>query len=226
MLAVRRVEPNVTEIHLLVARRQADYRWFYGLHPEEAARECWNRIFQLMPRDMLDATYHQLSRPTPQIAFDIAEFLDADGISELAKIVRVHEIAAAHHGKDPSGGVSAEATKKAEEQIAHAQKFKREQDNLQDLWAERLADDFLKMAPTTQPQHQPTRRKTKTRRPKPKEENVNPKRKTTEAKWRRDWKLISPHFNDGVEIAVIADLLGMSRDRVSRIINWVNAQPK
>lgn len=226
VLALRGLEPNLTELHLLVARRHAGYQWFYGLQPEEAARECWNRIFQLMPREMLDATYHQLPAPMPQIRSDIAEFASARRMSELSRVVHIDQIAAAQYGKDPSGRVSSEAIDKVEEQIANAQKFKREQEKIEDLSPERLADDFLKMAHTTQPPHQQARRKTKARRPKPREENVNPKRKTTEAKWRRDWKLIAPHFNNGVEIAVIAKRLGMSRDRVSRIVRWANAEHK
>ncbi len=222
VLALRGLEPNVTELHLLVARRHGGYQWFYGLQSEEAARECWNRIFQLMPREMLDPSYYQLSPPMRRIRLDLANLVVAGPIGELFRLVRIDEIAVSQYGKDSSGRVSAEARQKVEEQIANAQKFKREQEELQDISPERVADDFLKIAPTTQLLHQQARRKTKARRHRPRE-NVNPKRKTTEAKWRRDWKLIAPHFNNGVEIAVIAKRLGMSRDRVSRIVRWANA---
>lgn len=163
----------------------------------------------------------------PRIRSDIAELAAAGRMGELSRVVHIDEIAATQYGKDASGRVSMEAIQKTEDQIARARTFKREQEKLQDLSPGRLSGDFLKMARTGQPLRQRTRRRTKASRIKAAKENVNPKRKTTEAKWRRDWKLIAPLFNDeGLKITVIATKLGMTRDRVTRIINWANAQHK
>jgi hypothetical protein len=60
------------------------------------------------------------------------------------------------------------------------------------------------------------------RKSKSEKDSTRPKRKTTAAKWRRDWKLIKPLFDEGKEINAIAGLLDMSRERVSKIIAWAD----
>ena len=236
VVAVREFEASVTEILLLVARRQTDYRWVYGLQPEETARESWNQVLLLMPRELWDKPYHPLEHPLAQIRSDIAILAESyQKMSELARLVRVNESAQAQYGVDQSGRATPEAITDVHKQIAQAEIFKREQDTLPGLAPEQLAENFLKLIRPRQQTPRRTRRQLTSPPELPPVEqgqapsaatSAQPKRKTTEAKWRRDWKHIEPLFNQGTEIAVIAKTLGFSRDRVSRIVAWANTKPK
>ncbi len=145
IIAVRESGENRAEIHLLVARRQADYQWFYGLQPEETARECWNQIFQLVPREMWDTTSQQIYRPLPKIGMDIAGLAAQQPISEFAWLARIGEIAEERYGKSQSQQESSAKMDKIRELLAQAEAFKREQHALEELAPDQLAEEFLKM---------------------------------------------------------------------------------
>lgn len=145
ILAVRKLEADETEIMLLVAHRQADYRWVLGLQPEDSARATWNRIMQLLPREVWLTPYRLLDRPLPQIRNDIAGLAEAIQMSELARLVRISESAQAQYGIDELGRATPGAIDQVHKQIAQAKEFKHDQDALQDLTPAQLADRFWQM---------------------------------------------------------------------------------
>jgi hypothetical protein len=147
-------------------------------------------------------------------------------MSELTWLVRVSEIAQKQYGIDSDGRATPEAIAKVRTQIAQAETFKCEQDALVDLSPELLANLFLQAIPESKNAVKRVRRRTQTKQAKDDNDSVRPKRKTTEAEWRRDWKLIEPLFNQRKKIGVIADELRMARERVSAIIAWMTAKPK
>jgi len=227
IITLREIDAQVVEIHLIVAHHQSDYRWVYGLQPDQAARESWNRIVQLIPRESWDKPMQLLGQPIAQIRSDIAELTGPSTRSELARLVRVSEIAQAQYGKDAEGRATPEAIRQVEEQIAQAEQFKREQELLPDLTSEQLADAFLQMSPEPKTKKvKRVRRQTQAKATKDDQDNVNPKRKTTEAIWRMDWQLIEPLFKQREKIGVIARQLHMTREHVSDVIQWATAKPK
>lgn len=160
VVAVREIEVSVTEITLLVARRQAGYQWVYGLQPEDAAHTSWNRLVQLMPREMWDTPYRLLEPPMVQIRSDIAYLVEHKQMSELARLVRISESAQTQFGLDASGRVTDEATAQVHKQIAQAETFKREQDAIPDLTPAQLVDVFWQIIPANKPPGKRVRRRT------------------------------------------------------------------
>lgn len=160
IIAVRKLEADETEIALLVARRQSNYRWVLGLQPEDAARDSWNRIVQLLPREMWLIPGCLLDHPLPQFGDDIAALAEASQMSELARLVRISESAQAQYGIDESGQATPGAIEQIHKQIAQAKEFKREQDAIQDLAPAQLADRFWQMLWANKPPGKVIRRRT------------------------------------------------------------------
>lgn len=145
VIVVNKLETQVTEIMLLVARRQSNYRWVMGFQPEDSARETWNRIMQLMPREIWITPYRLLDRPWVQIRDDIAYLAEPRQMSEIARLVMISEAAQARSGVDALGRAHDWAIDRVHKEIAEAQAFKREQDALRDLTPSQLADAFWHM---------------------------------------------------------------------------------
>jgi len=160
VVAVRKLEDDVTEIMLLVAHRQSDYRWVLGLQPEDLARESWNRMMRLFPREMWITPYRLLDCPLPQIRNDIVGLVEATQISEVARLVRISESAQAQFGSDESGRASDAAIAQVHKQIAQAKEFKREQEAIQDVTPAQLAHVFWQMLWASKPPGKTIRRRT------------------------------------------------------------------
>lgn len=160
ILAVRKLEADETEIILAVAHRQSTYRWVLGLQPEDVARESWNRIVHLLPREIWLAPCTLLEHPLPQFQDDIASLAEASQMSELARLVRISESAQAQYGVDESGQATPGAIEQIHKQIAQAQAFKHEQEALQDLTPAQLADMFWQMLWANKPTGKTIRRRT------------------------------------------------------------------
>ena len=143
VIAIRELEANVTEIYLLVARRQVHYQWFYGFQPDAAARASWNRLVILWPREIVDTTYRPLDILSPHVRPDIEEFAWREGMSEYYVAATLGDAIEARYGK-PKDNQSLNLYRiKIQEEIEQAKVFKREQDALQDLTPNQLADLFF-----------------------------------------------------------------------------------
>ena len=160
IITVRKLETDETEITLAVAHRQSDYRWVLGLQPEDAARESWNRIMRLMPREMWITPWYLLERPQAQFRQDIVYLAEASQMSVLTRLVHIAEAAQAQYGVDESGRATPGAIDQIHKQIAQAQAFKREQETIQDLTPAHLADMFWQMLWANKPPGKTIRRRT------------------------------------------------------------------
>lgn len=148
VLAIRAVEANVTEMHLLVAHRQTGYQWFYGRQPEESARDSWNQILLLLPREFCGDGCQLLWPPLPQVNLELVPLATSTAMSEMARLAHISELAEAWYGKaDPIAHHA--HMQKIEEEIAAAQRFKREQETIADLMPGELAHRFFALLPPT-----------------------------------------------------------------------------
>lgn len=143
VIAIRELEANVTEIYLLIARRQAHYQWFYGYQPDAAARESWNRLVILWPCEIVDTTYRTLDILSPQVRPDIEEFAWREGLSEYYVAATIGDTIEARYGKPKDNQALNFYRIKIQEEIAQSKFFKRDQDALQDLTSNQLADLFF-----------------------------------------------------------------------------------
>jgi len=160
VVAVRKLEDDTTEILLVVARRQSAYRWDLGFYPEDSARASWNRILQLLPREMWATPMLLLDSACSRFFRGIAELAESDPrMSELARLVRISECAQVQYGVDASGRATAGAIAFVHKQIAQAKEFKREQDALADLTPEELANRFWQVQRANKPPGKTIRRR-------------------------------------------------------------------
>jgi len=160
VVAVRKLEDDTTEILLVVARRQSAYRWDLGFYPEDSARVNWNRILQLLPREMWVIPMLLLDSACSRFFRGIAELAESHPrMSELARLVRISECAQVQYGVDASGRATAGAIAFVHKQIAQAKEFKREQDALADLTPEELANRFWQVQRANKPAGKTIRRR-------------------------------------------------------------------
>jgi len=155
VIAVREADSQTSEIYLLVAHRSSNYQWFYGLQPEATVRDCWNRLFQLWPRDVLDVSYHQIPPPLLQVSLDILDLVCRENLGEYYLAARIGHLIDERYNRPKDPDRLAEYKRKIQDEIEQAKAFKREQDALADLTPDQLAGSFLALIPAVTLQSSP-----------------------------------------------------------------------
>jgi hypothetical protein len=151
VMAVRGSGDQTSEIHLLVAHRSSDYRWFYGLQPDAIVYDCWNRFVQFWSYDLLDTSYRRIYRPLAKVSLDIQELAWRDDVSEYYVAARIGHVIDERYDHPKNANQLAEYRRKIQNEIEQAKAFKREQDALADLTPDQLAESFLNLVPWVEP---------------------------------------------------------------------------
>jgi len=200
VVAAREADSQTSEIYLLVAFRSADYRWFYGLHPEAAVRDCWNRLVQLWPRDLLDVSYRQIHHPLPKVSLDIQDLAWREDLGEYSVAARIGYVIDERYNRPKDAARLADYKQKIQNEIAQAKAFKREQNALADLTPDQLAERFLDLVPSVESSTSPSTMGSADEETFPQKTNGTAERQNTE-RWRRGGPLPTPE-EDKVKIVM------------------------
>lgn len=155
VIAAREATSDLTELLLLVARRQPEYKWVIGMYPETLAQECWNRLLRLFwQADRSDA--FQLVEPSHLHVSREVELL-----TRIAKpprqllIDQVEKRLRARYSESERARHFAHEMEALEAEVEKARAFQRDQEALPDLAPEQLAAAFLQMIPKPRPVGRP-----------------------------------------------------------------------
>lgn len=157
VIAVRESADNLTEIFLLVARRQSDYMWTVGLYPDVQVQECWNQLFRLFPREMRGEGYQLIEPGYRKVSWKIELLARIDTPPRQALVAQVEErLMEKYRALERQRNFALEMDK-LQEEIEQARAFKHDQEALEDLAPEQLAATFLQMIPEPRPVGRHTR---------------------------------------------------------------------